>query len=97
MSTTTIRIDDDLKARLAKLAEAAGSSVHAYIVATLTREVEDAEADAEFHALGEKRWQQYQRTGEYLEYDDFKAHALGLARGESPSAPPVRKAAAQRK
>jgi hypothetical protein len=79
------------------LAEEAGSSVHAYIVATLTREVEDAEADAEFHALGEQRWQQYQRTGEYLEYDDFKAYALGLAHGEKPSAPPVRKAATHRK
>lgn len=91
MSTTTIRIDDR-KAHLANQAE--GSSVHAYIVAAPTRAAKDG--NAEFHALGEQRWQEYQRTGEYLDYDDFKAYALGIARGEASSKPPVRTTNAHR-
>lgn len=84
MSTTIIRIDDR-KFRLANQAE--GSSVHADIVAAPTRAVKDS--STEFHALGEQRWQEYQRTGEYLDYDDFKAYTLGIARGEALSKPPV--------
>lgn len=47
MSTTTIRIEDALKARIAAAAERAGKSSHAFILDTLAETVERSELDEE--------------------------------------------------
>ena len=49
MTTTTIRIDDDLKARVATAAERAGKTSHAFIVDAIAHATEDAERADEFH------------------------------------------------
>jgi predicted transcriptional regulator len=42
MTTTTIRLEDDLKARVAAAAEKAGKTAHAFILEAISQTVEQA-------------------------------------------------------
>ena len=91
MSTTTIRLEDDLKARIAAAAERAGKTPHAYILDALAQTVEQAERDDEFHRLADKRWARILATGKTVPLDDAKAYLEARARGETPPKPEARK------
>lgn len=91
MSTTTIRIDEDLKARVASAAERAGKSAHAFIVEAIEQTVEQAEADDEFHRLADARWAKVLATGETVAWDEAKAYLEARARGERPDRPKARR------
>ena len=64
MSTTTIRTDDELKARAAAVAERAAKTAYAFILDAITQTVERVEQDNAFQALGQVRWQAIQATGQ---------------------------------
>ena len=49
MSTTTIRIDDDLKVRVAAAAQRAGKTAHAFILDAISQTVEQVELDNAFN------------------------------------------------
>ncbi len=91
MSTTTIRIEDQLKARVAAAAERAGKTAHAYILDAIARTVEQAELDDEFHRLADKRWANILATGKTVSWDEARAYLEARARGESPRKPVARK------
>ena len=55
MATTTIRIEDELKARVAAAAERAGKSTHAFILDAIAHTVEQAELDDDFHRVADER------------------------------------------
>ena len=94
MSTTTLRLPDDLKAQLARQAEAAGTSPHALMLEMLTEQAQRRDARAEFEAETQRRWKTMVRTGEYLSLDDVRSFAQALARGEAPARPPARRMSA---
>lgn len=54
MSTTTIRIEDELKASVAAAAQHMGQSAHAFIVDALAERVEQVELEASVHALAQE-------------------------------------------
>ena len=87
MSTTTIRLPEDLKARIKKLAAAQGASVHGFMVDALSRAADQQERRLAFEAEAERRWKKLLKTGAYLATDDLHAYAGALARGE-PLSPP---------
>jgi len=89
MSTTTIRIDDDLKARVAAAAEQMGKSAHAFIVDALAERVEQVELDAAFHALADERWANIRAKGKTVAWDDAKAYLVARANDERPHKPPT--------
>ena len=91
MSTTTIRIEDDLKARIAAAAARAGMTAHAYIVDAIARTVEQAELDDEFHRMADARWAKLQTLGKSIPWDSAKTSLEARARGESPRKPAARK------
>ena len=91
MSTTTIRIEDELKARIAAAAERAGKTSHAYILEAIARTVEQAELDDEFHRLADKRWANILATGKTVPWDQARDYLEARARGESPRRPAARK------
>lgn len=90
MSTTTIRLPDELKARLEKLAAARGGSMHGFMVEALTQAAEQQERQMSFDAEVQRRWKSMLRTGEYLTLDDLRVYAKALARGEQPKRPSPR-------
>ena len=91
MSTTTIRIEDDLKARIAAAAERAGKSAHGFILDAIAQTVEQAELDQEFHRIADERWAKVLATGKTVPWDDAKAYLTARARGERPRKPVARK------
>lgn len=91
MSTTTIRIEDELKARVASAAEHMGKSPHAFIVDALAQTVEQVELDAAFHALADERWANIRRTGKTVAWDDAKTYLAARAQGKLPARPTARK------
>lgn len=91
MSTTTIRLPEELKARVAEAARNAGASTHSFILEAIIEKTESEERRSEFHAEAQRRWVEFQRTGETVSWEEMKKYALGLARGENPPRPVARK------
>ena len=91
MSTTTIRIEDDLKARVSAAAEKIGKTAHAFILDALTQTVEQAELDNAFQALADERWANIRTTGKTVAWDDAKAYLAARAKGERARKPAARK------
>lgn len=97
MSTTTLRLPDEVKARIDRLAAAQGVSAHSLMVETLAESTAAMERRLEFEAEAAQRWAQYRRTGEYVAMEDLRAYVLARARGEDPPKPPLRKDSASAK
>ena len=91
MSTTTIRIEDDLKARVAAAAERAGKTAHAFILDAIAQTVEQVELDEEFHRVADKRWAKVLTTGKTVPWGDAKAYLEARSRGERVRKPVARK------
>ena len=87
MSTTTIRLPDELRERIDKLAAARGSSAHAFMVEAVARAAEQEEQRLDFEAEAERRFKQMLRTGEYHTLEAVRAYGMALARGEKPTPP----------
>jgi len=90
MSTTTIRLPEELKARVERLVAASGGTAHAFMVEAVAEATEQREQRDAFHAEAGRRMSEMQRTGEFLTHDDLRAYAMGLARGEKPEPPVAR-------
>jgi len=91
MSTTTIRLDAALKARLAAAARRTGQTSHAFIVDAIAQTVERAEQEDELHRVADERWAKLMATGRSVAWGDAKAYVRARARGERPRKPPARK------
>lgn len=93
MSTTTIRLDDDLKARVAAAAQRAGKTAHAFILDAIAQTVEQVELDNAFNAVADQRWANIQATSKTVPWDDAKAYLAARAHGEPARKPAARKLA----
>lgn len=91
MSTTTIRIADALKGRVAALAQRAGKTSHALIVEALEEKVEQMEVDEEFHRLADERWARILATGKTVPWEDVRSYLEARAAGQRPRRPAGRK------
>ncbi len=88
---TTIRIEDDLKARVAAAAQRAGKTAHAFMLDAIAQTVERVELDEAFHRLAEERWANVLATGQTVPWDDAKAWLEARSRGECLHKPVARK------
>lgn len=93
MSTTTIRIEDELKARVAAAAERSGQTAHAFILDAIARTVEQSEQDEALHRIAEERWARLLDTGKTVHWDDAKRYIEARALGERPRKPAAGKLA----
>ena len=93
MSTTTIRLPEDLKARVAKAAEAAGTTAHGFILEAIAEKAELAERRAEFHALADQRYARFLDTGESIPWEDARAWLRQRLAGKPAKRPAARKQA----
>ena len=89
--TTTIRLEEQLKARVAAAAERAGKTAHAFIRDAIAQTVEQAELDDAFHRLADERWANILATGETVGWDDVRDWLAARSRGEHPARPAARK------
>ena len=91
MATTTIRIADDLKARIAAAAERAGKTTHAFILDAIAQTVEQVEQDEAFHRVADERWARILARGKTVPWEDAKAWLEARSRGKPPRKPVARK------
>jgi len=87
MSTTTIRLSDELKSRIADAAERAGTTPHGFILGALEEKVGEAERRAQFLDEAQQRWRSFVADGQALEWSDMRDYLARRARGESAPAP----------
>ena len=87
MSTTTIRLPDDLKARIANVAQRAGVSSHSFILQAIAEKTEQEERRAELDALADSRYAQILTTGQTIQWEDMRRYLLQRASGEQATRP----------
>ena len=92
MSTTTIRLGDELEARVVAAAERAGKTAHAFMLDAIAHTVEQAELGDNFHRVADERWAKVLATCKTIPWENAKAYLGARARGVRARKPAARKA-----
>lgn len=91
MGTTTIRLTDALKARVARAAKREGTSAHNFIVEAIAEKADSAERRADFHAEADRRWAEFLKTGESIPWEEMRRYLMGRIHGKATPRPVARK------
>ena len=91
MSTTTIRIEDSLKARVGAAAERTGKTAHAFILEAICQTVEQVELDNEIHQVADERWSKVLATGKSVPWEEARTYLAARARAQRVRKPAARK------
>jgi predicted transcriptional regulator len=86
-SPTTLKVPDELRARLAAQAEAKGKSPHAYMLEALKEKADRTDRREEYLSAGSAALQEYERTGIAYAMEDVEQYILGVAAGRKPRRP----------
>jgi len=93
MSTTTIRLPEGLKARVANAAKKSGTTAHHFILDAIEQRTVDAERQADFDAEAEARYERIVQTGLTLPWADMRAYLENRMDGRQAARPRPRKLA----
>ncbi len=93
MSTTTIRLPDDLKARVAAAAEKAGKTTHGFILEAIAEKADAEERRSDFHETAEKRYAGIVATGQTIPWREMRPYLAARRAGQKPRRPAARKLA----
>lgn len=93
MTTTTIRLTDELKDRVAAAAERAGTTAHSFIVSAIAEKAELTEREAGFRAVAEERYASIAASGKTMAWAEMRAHLEGRLAGHPVAKPRPRKLA----
>ncbi|MBS4095793.1 MAG: DUF1778 domain-containing protein [Sulfuricella sp.] len=91
MSTTTIRLPDDLKVRIAAAAKHAGKTTHGFILEAITEKAEQAERRADFDAVAEGRFADIVATGNTIPWQEMRGYLEARIAGKVATRPVARK------
>ena len=86
-TTTSLKLPDELKATIAKVAQMEGKTAHALMVETLQSAMEDALARQQFYAEGAAAYEDTLRTNAVYRSDDVHAYPKARVAGEKPTRP----------
>jgi predicted transcriptional regulator len=93
MSTTTIRLPDDLKARVAAAAKHAGTTAHGFILEAIAEKTQQAELRADFDALAGGRFAGILATGKTIAWQEMRGFLQARVAGKATKRPLARKLA----
>lgn len=91
MSTTTIRLPKDLKARIAAAAKRAGSTPHAFILEAIAEKTDQAERRADFHEVAEERFSALLASGKTIPWERMRGYLEARVAGKRAARPRARK------
>jgi predicted transcriptional regulator len=91
MSTTTIRLPDALKARVARAAERAGTTAHSFILEAIAEKADLEERRADFHDEAERRYAGIIDSGKTIPWEEMRRYLEDRADGRNPKRPSARK------
>lgn len=90
-TTTTIRLPDDLKARIASAAERAGKTTHSFILEAIAEKAELEEKRADFDAEADARFARIVESGRTIPWSDMRHYLEGRLAGKQTPRPAPKK------
>jgi predicted transcriptional regulator len=93
MVTTTIRIPDDLKARVAAAAKREGKSAHSFILEAIAEKAEQEERRSDFDAVAERRFAEIVASGKTVPWGEMRAYLEDRLAGKAARRPVAKKLA----
>jgi predicted transcriptional regulator len=90
-STTTIRLPEELRARLTAAAERAGKTSHAFILDAIAEKTEEDERRDEFDGTAERRYATILATGKTIPWREMRKYLEARLVGKKVSRPRARK------
>ncbi len=74
MSTTTIRLPQNLKSRVARAAERAGTTAHSFILEAIAEKAEQEERRTEFQDTAERRYAEIVASGKAVPWKEMRRY-----------------------
>jgi predicted transcriptional regulator len=91
VTTTTIRMPDDLKARVAAAAKRSGTTPHGFMLEAIAEKAEQAELRADFDAVAEERYARIVDSGKTISWNEMRGYLEQRMAGRPVKRPPARK------
>jgi predicted transcriptional regulator len=82
MSTTTIRLPESLKARVATAARRSGKTAHAFILEAIAEKTDDEERRCASLALAEERYAEIVATGKTIPWAEMRSYLEARVAGK---------------
>lgn len=93
MATTTIRISNELKARVAAAAERAGKTSHGFILEAIAEKVEQEERRSDFDEVAERRFADIVASGKTIPWAEMRTYLENRLAGKVARRPIAKKLA----
>jgi len=93
MSTTTIRLPEDLKTRVAAAAKRSGTTAHSFILDAIAEKAEQEERRADFNDIAEQRYARIVASGKTIAWSEMRNYLEHRLAGKTPKRPVARKLA----
>jgi predicted transcriptional regulator len=90
MSTTTIRLPQDLKERVARAAERAGTTAHSFILEAIAEKAEQEERRGEFQDTAERRFAEIVASGKTVPWSEMRRYLERRLAGNKTARPKPR-------
>ncbi len=93
MTTTTIRLPETLKARVAAAAKRAGTTSHSFILAAIAEKADQEERRADFNQIAEERYARIVAAGKTIPWNEMRGYLEDRLAGRKAKRPSARKLA----
>lgn len=93
MSTTTIRLPEELKTRIAAAAERAGTTSHSFILEAIAEKADQEERRGDFNDVADKRYAHIIATGKTIPWQEMRSYLEDRLAGKAATSPAARKLA----
>ncbi len=91
MSTTTIRLPEELKERIARAAKHAGTTSHNFILEAIAEKADLADQRNAFIAIAESRYAAIVESGRTIPWADMQRHLKDRMVGKKAARPKTKK------
>lgn len=93
MSTTTIRLPEDLKTRVAAAAKRSGTTTHGFILQAIAEKAGQDDLRADFDAVAEDRYARIVASGKTIPWQEMRGYLEERLAGKTVKRPVARKLA----
>lgn len=90
MSTTTIRLPDELRAKVARAAKRANTTPHGYILEAIAEKAAQDDRRSEFHDQAAARFADIAANGSTIPWADMRRYLEARVAGGKPARPSAR-------
>jgi predicted transcriptional regulator len=91
MSTTTIRMPEEIKTRVAAAVKRSGTTAHGFILEAIAEKVAREEMRSDFNAAADERFATLVASGKTVPWQDMRAYLEARLAGETVERPAAKK------